>query len=83
MTLLTTLIDLINSLRYTVFTQRTFSHFAEKNRVFLSTLEAPREKTVHLWELVIYLKVVVNFIFDIIHFDQNTVRSNLKELCKI
>ena len=28
-------------------------------------------------------KVVVNKIVDIINFDRNTVRSNLKELCKI
>ena len=47
------------------------------------TLESPREKTVHLQELVMILKFVVNNIVDIIHFDQNTVRSNLKELCKI
>ena len=59
-----------------------FSHFAEKI-VFWSTLEAPREKMVHLRELVISFKVVVNNIVDIINFDQNTVRSNLKEVCKI
>ena len=33
----------------------------------------------HLRELVIILKVVVNKIVDIIVFDQNTVRSNLKK----
>ena len=36
-----------------------------------------------IYELVIVFKVVLNNIIDIIHFDQNTVRSNLKELCKI
>ena len=59
-----------------------FSNFDEK-MFFWSTLEDPREKTVHLRELVMLFKVVVNNIVDIIHFDQNTVRSNLKELCKI
>ena len=59
-----------------------FSHFTE-NVVFWSTLEAPREKTMQLRELIMLLKVVVNNIFDIIIFDQNTVRLNLKELCKI
>ena len=59
-----------------------FNHLTEKI-IFWSTLEAPREKTVHLRELVTLFKVVVDNIVDIIHFDQNTVRSNLKELCKI
>ena len=34
-------------------------------------------------EFVMMFKVVVNNIVDIIHFDQNTVWSNVKELCKI
>ena len=59
-----------------------FSHFAEKI-VFWSNLEAPSEKTMHIQELVMIFKVVLNNIIDITHFDQNTVRSNLKELCKI
>ena len=61
---------------------KKFSHFLRQNR-FWSTLEDPREKTVHLRELVMSFKVVLNNIVDIIHFDQNTIRSNLKELCKI
>ena len=51
--------------------------------VFWSISEAPKEKTVHLREWFMLVKDVVNNIVDIIHFDQNTVRSNLKELCKI
>ena len=78
---------MINSIGDTVFTQEPlkltkFSHFAEKI-VFWSTLEAPKEKTVHFRELVIVFKVVLNDIVDIIHFDQNTIQSNLNELCKI
>ena len=45
-----------------------FSHFAE-NIIFLSTLEASSEKTVHIQELVMIFKVVLNNIIDIIHFD--------------
>ena len=76
-----------NSLGYTVLLKEPlklakFSFFAEKI-VFWSNAEAPREKTVHLWELVIVLKVVVNNIVGIIHFDSNTLRSNLEELCEI
>ena len=41
------------------------------------------KKTVHIQELVMIFKVVVNNIVDIIYFDQNTVRLNVKELCKI
>ena len=58
-----------------------FSHFDEK-MFFWSTLEAPREKTVYFQELVMMFKVVYIVIFDIIYFDQNTVRSNLKGLWK-
>ena len=69
---------MINSLEYTVFTPRAseVGKITEKV-VFWLTLEAPREKTVHLWELVMMFKVLVNNIVDIIYFDQNTVRSNL------
>ena len=78
---------MINSRGFTVFFPRAsevekFSNFAEKI-VFWSTLEAPTEKTVHFRELVMLLKVVPNNIVDIIHLDQNTVQSNLKEMCKI
>ena len=61
---------------------KKFSYFAEKI-VFWSTLEAPSGKTVYLQELVIVCKVVANKIVYIIQFDQNTVRSNVKELYKI
>ena len=76
---------MINSLGYTVFTPRAsegdkIQPFYRKKIVFWSILEAPREKTVHLRELLMVFKVVINKIVDIIHFDQNTVRSNLKEL---
>ena len=67
-----------NSLEYTVFTPRA-SEVGKitKNIVFWLTLEAHREKTGHIWELVIVFKVVENNIVDIIYSDQNTVRSNL------
>ena len=51
--------------------------------VFWSTLAAPSEKTIHIQELVVIFKVVLNNIIDIIYFDKNNVSSNLKELCKI
>ena len=59
---------MINLLGYTVFTQQPlklakFSHFIEKI-VFWETLEAPREKTVNLREMIIKNKVVYNVIFD-------------------
>ena len=59
-----------------------FRKIAEKI-VFWSNLEAPREKTVYLPKFIMKFKIVVNNIVDIIHFDQNTFRSSLKELCKI
>ena len=60
-----------------------FRHF-EEYVVFWSNLEGLREKrTVQLRELVMEFIVVVNNIVDIIHLDQNTVLSNLKELCMI
>ena len=70
-----------NSLIYTIFTPRAsevgkMQPFCRRNS-FLSNLEAPREKTVYLREWVMLFKVVVNNIVDIIHFDQNTVQSNL------
>ena len=73
--------------KYTVFTPRVLklaklSHFAEKIG-FWSTLDVPIEKTVHLQEWVMIVKNVVNTIVDIIHFYQNTLRSNLKELWEI
>ena len=76
-----------NSLGYTVFTPRAsevgkIQPFRRKI-IFWSTLEAPSKKTEYLQELVMTFKVVVNNFVDIIHFDLNTVRSNLKELCKI
>ena len=79
----TTLHIVTNSLGFTVFNPRAnevghIQSFHIKNR-FWSTLEAPKEKTVYLQELVMIFKVVVNNIFDI-HFEQNTVQSNLKEL---
>ena len=75
---------MINSLGHTVFTLRVsvvgkIQPFRRKI-VFLSTLQAPSKKTVHIQEFVLEYKVVLNNIIDIIHFDQNTVRSNLKEL---
>ena len=78
---------MINSLGCIVFTPRVsevgkIQSFRRKNR-FLSTLEAPSEKTKYLQELVMVFKVVVNNIVDVIHTDQNTVRSNVTELCKI
>ena len=54
---------------------------SQKKSVFWSTLEAPSEKTVHLQELVMVFKVVVNNIVDIIiPFDPNIFRSNVKDL---
>ena len=47
------------------------------------TSETLGVKTVNPRELIMKFKVVHNVISDIIHFDQNTVRSNLKELFKI
>ena len=76
---------MINSLGHTVFTPRVSevgkikpfrkkkSAISQKKIVFWSTLQAPSKKTVHLQELVVVFKVVVNNIVDIIHFDQNTV----------
>ena len=71
-----------NSVGYTVFTPRVsevgkIQQFRKK-LVFWSILEAPSNKTVHLQELVIILKIVVNNIIDIIHSDQNTVRCHWK-----
>ena len=73
---------------YTVFTPRAsevgkIQPFCRKKIGFWSNLEAPREKTLHFRELVMVFKVLVNNIVNIINLDQNTVRSNLKELCKI
>ena len=56
---------------------------SQKKIVFWSALDAPSEKTVHLQELVMIVNVIVNNIVDIIHFDQNTVRLNAEELCKV
>ena len=75
----------IKFLGYSVFTPRAyevgkFNHFAEKI-VFRSTLETPREKTVHLRELVMLFKVVVNNIVEIIPFDHNTATHT--ENCNI
>ena len=77
----------INSLGCTVFTLRAseigkIQPFCRKN-CFLVNFSVSHRKNVHLWELVMSFKVVINNIVDIIHFDQNTIRSNLKELCKI
>ena len=44
------------------------SHFAEKI-VFRSTLEAPSEKTVHIQELVMSVKVVYNIVSNNFYFD--------------
>ena len=62
---------MINSLGYTIFTSRA-SEVGKippfcRQIVFWSTLDAPREKTVHLRELVTAFKVVLNIIDDIIH----------------
>ena len=78
---------MINSLGYTIFTSRASEvgkiyPFCKINS-YWSTLGAPRGKTVHLRELVHCFKVSANNIVDIIQSDQNTVRSNLKELFKI
>ena len=86
-TLWTTLNLVMNSLGFIVFSPRAaeignIQSFCKKI-VFLSTLETPREKTVYFRELVNILKVVYIVISDIIHFDQKTVRSNLKDVCKI
>ena len=47
------------------------------------TSEALGVKTVNPREFITKLKVVYNVDFDIIYFDQNTLLSILKELCKI
>ena len=44
--------------------------------VFSETLEAPREKTMHLQQFIIEDKVVYNVVFDNFYFDQNTVRCH-------
>ena len=66
---------MINSLGYTVFTPRISnwqnSVYSQKKIIFWSTLEAPSEKTVQLQELVMVSKVVVNNIFDTIHYYYN------------
>ena len=83
---------MIDSLRYTIFTPRVskvgkIQPFRTKNRVLVLdnsiTLEALSEKKLHLQKLVMIFEVVEYKIVDIIRFDKNTVRSNVKELCKI
>ena len=75
----TTLNFMINLLGYILFSLQQplklakFSHFIEKI-VFWETLEAPREKTVHLQELIIKNKVVYNVVFENFYSDENTVR---------
>ena len=50
--------------------------FCTKKKHFWLTLEDSREKTVHFQEFTM-LKVVVNNIVDIIHFDQNILKWNI------
>ena len=70
---------MINSIEYTVFTPGAseVGKITEKI-VFWLTLEAPREKTLYLRELLMIFKVAVNNIVDIIHFDQNSIRCHWK-----
>ena len=77
-----------NSPRYTTFSLRASkvhqkTIFSLQNDWILPTSEALEVKTVNSRELIMIFNVVYNVVSDIIHFDQNTVRSNLKELCKI
>ena len=76
---------MINSLGYTVFIPRVsevgkiqpFRRKKSLERLLVRNLQALSEKTVHIQELIMIFKDVVNNIVDIIHSDQNTVRERI------
>ena len=76
-----------NSRKYTVFSLAASKVYQKtifsSNGWILPTSEALGVKMVYFRELVMIFKVFYIVISDIINCDQNTVRSNLRALCKI
>ena len=83
----TTLNNITNSRKCTVFSLGAAK--VDQKRFFLQngwifpTLEALWRKTVYPRDFDTNFKIVHNVVYDNFYFDQNTVRSNLKKLCKI